>query len=130
MTANPCPRARVYGDPPEIDRILGNLLDNAIRFTPAGGSVDVACAPERGGFSVRVRDTGIGISADDLPKIFERFWRSDPVRSGDTGSGLGLAIVRALVRRHGGEVSARSTAGHGSEFAVWLPAQPPRNVTV
>ncbi|MBC5800954.1 MAG: HAMP domain-containing histidine kinase [Candidatus Eremiobacteraeota bacterium] len=126
LQSQPCGRARVYGDPSEIDRILGNLIDNAIRFTPAGGQVDVRCTPERGGFAVRVRDTGVGIPGEDLAKIFERFWRGDPVRRQDTGSGLGLAIVRALVRRHGGEVNARSTPGRGSEFAVWLPAQPPR----
>lgn len=125
-----CGRARVYGDPAEIDRILGNLIDNAVRFTADGGKVDVICTAERGGFSVRVRDTGIGIAPGDLPKIFERFWRSDPVRGQDAGSGLGLAIVRALVRRHGGDVTARSTAGRGSEFTVWLPPQPPRKVSV
>ncbi len=126
LHCDPCGRARVYGDPSEIDRILGNLIDNAIRFTPAGGRVDVRCTPERSGFAVRVRDTGVGIAAEDLSRIFERFWRGDPVRRQDAGSGLGLAIVRALVRRHGGDVSARSTIGRGSEFAVWLPAQPPR----
>jgi len=126
LHCEPCGRARVYGDPSEIDRILGNLIDNAIRFTPAGGRVDVRCAPERSGFAVRVRDTGVGIAAEDLSRIFERFWRGDPVRRQDAGSGLGLAIVRALVRRHGGDVSARSTLGRGSEFAIWLPAQPPR----
>ncbi len=126
LQSEPCGRARMYGDPSEIDRILGNLVDNAIRFTPTGGHVDIRCSPERSGFAVRVRDTGVGIPPEDLAKIFERFWRGDPVRRQDAGSGLGLAIVRALVRRHGGEVSARSTLGRGSEFAVWFPLHPPQ----
>lgn len=120
-----CDRARIYGDPAEIDRVLGNLIDNAVRFTPPGGSVDVACAPERSGFAVRVRDNGVGIAPEDLTRIFERFWRSDAVRGRDTGSGLGLAIVRALVRRHGGDISVRSVPSAGSEFVVWLPHRPP-----
>ena len=126
LRAEACGRARAYGDPNEIDRILGNLIDNALRFTPAGGRVDITCAHERGGIALRVRDTGIGIPASDLERIFERFWRGDAVRTHDTGTGLGLPIVRALVRRHGGSVQARSTVREGSEFVVWLPGRPPQ----
>jgi len=126
LAVTPSSRARIYGNPTEIDRVLGNLIDNAVRFTAAGGSVDVATSAERGGFVVVVRDTGVGIAAQDLPKIFARFWRGDPARSGETGTGLGLAIVRALVRRHGGDIAVQSTLGRGSEFAVWFPQRPPQ----
>jgi len=117
--------AAIYGDPAEIDRIAGNLLDNALRYTPRGGTVTVSCAPERAGFLLRVADTGRGIAPEDLPRVFDRFWRGEPARS-QAGTGLGLSIVRALARRHGGTVAVRSTLGAGSEFAVWLPARPPR----
>jgi OmpR-family two-component system manganese-sensing sensor histidine kinase len=120
-------RARVYGNPSDLDRILGNLLDNALHYTPAGGRVTIACGPERGGVAIAVRDTGVGISPDHAQRIFERFWRADAARSNDNGSGLGLAIVRALARRHGGDVSVRSTPGAGSEFVVWLPERPPQS---
>lgn len=118
-------RARVYGNPAEIDRIVGNLLDNALRYTESPGRVTVECVPERGGVTLRVADTGIGIAPDDLPRIFERFWRADDVRGREGGTGLGLAIARALARRHGGDVSVRSRPGDGSEFALWLPLRPP-----
>jgi signal transduction histidine kinase len=118
-------RARVYGNPVEIDRIVGNLLDNALRYTESGGAVSIACVADRAGVTVRVADTGIGITPDDLPRIFDRFWRADAVRSRAGGTGLGLAIARALARRHGGDVSVRSRLGDGSEFALWLPLRPP-----
>ena len=126
LERGPCARARIYGNPVEIDRILGNLIDNAVRFTPEGGSVEVWCTAERSGFAVHVRDSGTGIAPEELSRIFERFWRGDPTRSEDVGTGLGLPIVQALVRRHGGEITVQSTRGSGSEFAVWLPALPPR----
>ena len=126
LEAEAAERARVYGDPAEIDRVLGNLVDNAVRFTPTGGRVDVTCIVERGGVCVRVRDTGVGIDPGEVSRIFERFWRSDAVRTSDTGTGLGLAIVRALVRRHGGDISVRSAPERGSEFTVWLPSRPPQ----
>ncbi len=118
-------RARIFGNPVEIDRIVGNLLDNALRYTEPGGSVSVTCLADRAGFTLRVADTGIGIAPDELPRIFDRFWRADAVRGRAGGTGLGLAIARALARRHGGEVSVRSKPGDGSEFAVWLPLRPP-----
>lgn len=124
LAAETC-RARIYGNPAEVERIIGNLLDNALRYTEPGGHVRVECVAERAGVSVRVRDTGIGIAAEDLSRIFERFWRGDAVRGHDTGTGLGLAIVRALTRRHGGDVTVCSTPGSGSEFAVWFPLRPP-----
>ena len=117
----------IYGDPAEIDRMIENLLDNALRYTPDGGNVALSCLPERAGVTLRVSDTGRGIAPADLPKVFDRFWRGEPARSRE-GTGLGLAIVRALARRHGGSVSARSTPGVGSEFVLWLPLRPPSRV--
>jgi signal transduction histidine kinase len=118
-------RARVYGNPSDIDRIVGNLLDNALRYTEPNGRVRVACVLEHAGVILSVLDSGIGIAEADLTRIFERFWRADGVRSRDGGTGLGLAIARALARRHGGDVSVRSRPGDGSEFALWLPLRPP-----
>jgi signal transduction histidine kinase len=118
-------RARVYGNPGEIDRIVSNLLDNAIRYTESQGLITVECVPGHGGVALHVRDTGIGIAPDDLPRIFERFWRADTARGRDGGTGLGLAIARALARRHGGDVAVASTPGAGSDFTAWLPLRPP-----
>jgi signal transduction histidine kinase len=117
--------ARVYGNPIEIERIIGNLLDNAIRYSNANDRVVVASTAERGGITLRVRDTGIGIKPEDTERIFERFWREDRVRGRASGTGLGLALARALARRHGGDVTVKSTSGKGSEFTLWLPLRPP-----
>jgi two-component system sensor histidine kinase BaeS len=116
----------VRGDPPplEIDpvrirEVLSNLLDNAIRHTPAGGSVTVQVERADGVVAVAVRDTGSGIAADELPRVFERFTKG----SGSRGSGLGLAIARGLVRAHGGEIEAVSGgAGKGTIVRFTLPA--------
>ncbi len=120
-------RAIAYGDPSEIERIVANLVDNALRHTPRGGSVDLACQRSRAGLTVVVRDSGVGIAETDLARIFERFWRGDPARGHGAGSGLGLAIARALARRHGGEVTVASLPGTGSTFTLELPARPPRS---
>jgi signal transduction histidine kinase len=116
----------VYGNPEQIERIFVNLLDNALRYTPPGGSVTVETAPDRVGLRVAVRDTGIGIAPEHLERVFDRFWRADAARPHD-GSGLGLAIARALARRHGGEVTVSSRLGEGTEFVVSLPTRPPRS---
>ncbi len=126
IAAAPGGYGRVFGNPSEIERIFGNLIDNALRFTPRGGAVTVSAAQQSGGTAIVVRDTGVGIAADDVPRVFDRFWRGDSAREFDGGSGLGLAIVRALVVRHGGTVSVESVPGRGSAFTVWLPAQPPQ----
>jgi signal transduction histidine kinase len=118
-------QARVYGNPAEIERVIGNLLDNAIRYTHEGGRVALESVAERGGIAIRVSDTGIGIKPEDAERIFERFWREDRVRGRESGTGLGLAIARALARRHGGDVAVKSTPGKGSEFTFWLPLRPP-----
>lgn len=112
----------VAADPTRLRQILRNLIANAIQFT-SQGQVAVSVAAEGAGVLFRVQDTGVGIPAADLPRIWERFYKVDRVRSRKSpGAGLGLAIVRELVSRHGGWVRAESEPGRGSTFCVWLPA--------
>ncbi|MEV4282985.1 sensor histidine kinase [Actinoplanes xinjiangensis] len=107
----------VRADPVRLRQVLGNLVSNAIRYTPPGGTVTVAASRS----TITVRDTGIGISADDLPRVFDRFWRADESRSRATGgSGLGLAITRKLVEAHGGTIDVASVPGEGTVFTVQL----------
>lgn len=112
----------VYGDAGRLEQILVNLLDNAARYTPAGGKVSLKAKQEGEEIVFIVQDTGQGIPAEELPYIWERFYRVDKSRSRkDGGSGLGLAIVRHLVEAHGGRVNVVSTLGQGSTFQVYLP---------
>jgi two-component system sensor histidine kinase BaeS len=114
------PSVTVDGD--RIAQVLRNLLSNALRHTSAGGRITLAGRAEAGRAVVEVTDTGAGIPAEDLPHVFDRFYRADPSRNRATGgSGLGLAIARQLVRAHGGEIAASSTPGRGSTFSFWLP---------
>lgn len=114
-------------DRDQVERLVWNLVDNAVKFTPPGGSVDVAVEAEGDDVVLRVEDTGPGIPPDDLERIFERFYRSDPARShadATAGTGLGLAIVRAVTEAHGGAVRAANRPGGGTMFIVRLPASP------
>ncbi len=116
---------RVWADPDRLTQILYNLLDNAVKFTPPGGCVWVTAQQVGARVSLSVKDTGIGISPADQPRIFERFYRGEKSRSRETGgSGLGLAIVKHLVELHGGEITVRSKPGVGSEFTFTLKAAP------
>ncbi|GIM92003.1 sensor histidine kinase [Paractinoplanes toevensis] len=109
-------------DPVRLRQIVGNLLSNAVRHTDRGGQVTVRTAVTADDFVIEVIDTGEGIAAEDLEKIFDRFWRTDASRSRATGgSGLGLAIVRKLAEAHDGRVTATSRVGAGSTFTVTLP---------
>lgn len=114
----------VRADPARIGQVLVNLLANAVRHTPAGGVVTVTVRPDRDGVAIVVADTGEGIGADQLPQVFERFYRGPSSRAHDhLGSGVGLTISRALVRAHGGTLTAASEGeGKGSTFTVWLPS--------
>jgi signal transduction histidine kinase len=104
-------------------QVLGNLLSNALRYTPAGGKIVLgAAAAQPDGVDVVVRDTGKGIAPDDLPLVFNRFYRADPSRSEEGESGLGLAIVKALVEAHGGTITAQSQPGQGTTMRIHLPA--------
>ena len=114
--------APMRGDPRRLEQVVDNLLSNALRYTDPGGRVDLSVRSERGTCVVEVHDTGIGIAADDLPHVFDRFWRSDRSRSRATGgSGIGLAVVRELVRAHNGLVELRSEVGLGTTARVTLP---------
>ena len=111
----------VSADPEQTDRMVVNLLHNAIKFTPPGGHVRVSIQAENGDAVVRVRDTGIGIEPEELPRVFERFYKIDPSRAGE-GAGLGLAIAKHTALQHGGRIWAESDGpDRGSVFAVALP---------
>lgn len=113
-------------DPQRMGQVLGNLLDNALRHTPAGGQVTLRAILDGDDVVVEIADTGSGIDPEHLPFVFERFYRADRARDRDHGgSGIGLAIVKALVQAHGGSVAAHSSgAGQGSVFEVRLPLAP------
>lgn len=121
----PVPTAAVRGDRGRLHQCLTNLISNAIKFSPSGGSVLVAGAASGGELELVVRDTGIGLKADQLESIFGRFVQADTaLQRNQGGLGLGLFIVRSLVELHGGRVLARSMGeGQGSEFTVWLPCK-------
>jgi len=111
----------------EVDRnrmrqVLANLIDNAVKYTPAGGVVEIAAHRDNGDAVATVSDTGVGIPADELPRIWDRLYRGDKSRS-TRGLGLGLSLVKAIVAAHGGKVSVRSRPGEGSTFELRLPGQ-------
>lgn len=112
----------VQGDPAALERLFLILLDNAVKFTPAGGEIDVQLYARDGAAIVEVHDTGIGVAQEELDHIFERFYQADRSRArGNGGSGLGLAIGRWIAQSHGGSLSAESETGKGSTFRVSLP---------
>jgi signal transduction histidine kinase len=116
---------RIRHDPQRIGQVVTNLVGNAIKFTPKGGSVTVAVAPNAEGAQIEVSDTGVGIDASELPRIFDRFYRGSLANEArGSGSGLGLAIVRSIVDMHGGNVTVESRLGQGSRFLVTLPREP------
>ncbi len=112
----------IEGDTDKVSQIFSNLISNALKYTPEGGSVKIAIKGDNETVKVVVGDTGIGISKEDLPHIFERFYRADKSRNRLTGgSGIGLSIVKSLVAAHNGRVTVKSELGKGSEFSVTLP---------
>jgi len=104
-----------------MEQVLVNLIHNAIKFTPPGGEISIHVSQNENNVVFVVRDTGVGISSDALPRIFERFYKADRSRSGG-GTGLGLSICRHLVEAHGGKIWAESEPGKGSSFYFSLPA--------
>jgi two-component system, OmpR family, phosphate regulon sensor histidine kinase PhoR len=116
----------VSADPEALRQILSNLFDNALRYTPAGGRITLDISGAREAVQIAVRDTGSGIPAEHVPRVFERFYRVDRARSRDQGgTGLGLSIVKHLVDAHGGRVDLESALGHGTTVRVTLPTQAP-----
>ena len=109
-------------DRERVLQVASILLDNAVKYTPDGGSVAVRVEEEDGGVALAVSDTGVGISEDQLPLVFERFYRADAARS-EEGVGLGLSIARQIAEAHGGTIEARSKPGVGSTFVLVLPAR-------
>lgn len=120
-----CSPVRVSGDAGRMRQLVLILVDNAIKYTPRGGTVRVVCQRERGRAELSVEDSGPGISADDQKRVFDRFFRAEKSRSrGLGGSGLGLAIARRIAEAHGGKISVKSLVGKGSTFTVQLPVGP------
>jgi signal transduction histidine kinase len=117
--------APVRADEASLRRLLWILVDNALKFTPRGGTVIVTGRRDATHMVISVADTGVGIAPDDQPHIFERFWRADKVRARDAGgTGLGLTIAKQIAQRHGAALSVQSEVGGGSLFALRLPAGP------
>lgn len=127
------PLPPIVGDADRLAQVFTNLLDNALKHTPAGGTVTVAAgpAPAAGAVEISVTDTGPGIPAEDLSRIFERFYQVDKSRrAAGRGVGLGLAITREIVAAHGGQIRAESVTGLGTKFIVRLPASLPGDSTI
>jgi signal transduction histidine kinase len=118
VVVDPLP-AVVDGDPLRLRQLVTILVDNAVAHTPAGGSVSVRVRAEADAAVLVVEDTGPGIRPDDLPRVFERFWRADDAPSG--GTGLGLAIAAWIVERHGGRIEAANRAEGGARFEARIP---------
>ncbi len=113
---------QIEGDPDRLKQLLLVLLDNALKYTPPGGLVTLALRRRGSGAEIMVHDTGVGIAAEELPHVFERFYRADPARARDPGgTGLGLPIARWIAEQHGGDVTLTSEPGHGTVATVRLP---------
>ena len=114
----------VLADRSELMQLFENLLSNAFQYTPSSGAIRVAGRQDGNSIVVTIQDTGIGIAAADLPKIFDRFWRADQARvHRDNGNGLGLAIAKSVAEKYGGSITAKSQQGVGSQFVVKLPTR-------
>jgi two-component system phosphate regulon sensor histidine kinase PhoR len=109
---------QIFGDRDRLRQVMVNLVDNAVKYTETGGSVRIRATADEEHCTISVEDSGIGIEAEHLPRLFERFYRVNKDRSRDVGgTGLGLAIVKHIVEAHGGTISVRSTVGQGSVFS-------------
>jgi signal transduction histidine kinase len=113
----------LFVDPERLEGVLSNLTANALRHTSPGGHITLSAAAVPGGAVLAVADTGEGIAADDLPFVFDRFWRGDRARGRTAGAGLGLAIARQLVMAHGGTIEVSSAVGEGTTFSIFLPEE-------
>jgi two-component system NtrC family sensor kinase len=114
----------IKGDPMRLRQMIGNLLDNAIKYTPQGGTVSINCMAEDDQVILRIRDSGIGIPPSDQPMLFDKFFRGSNVPEGEAGTGLGLSIVKSIVDSHNGRIWVQSKVGEGTVVTVVLPAVP------
>src|SRR5438105_3923656 len=114
---------QIYADPALFERAVGNLVDNALRFTPKNGSIQIALAEHAADFEIAVSDNGCGIGPEHLPRVFDRFYRAESSRGSD-GAGLGLALVKSIVDLHGGSATIQSQVGHGTTVTLQFPKQP------
>ncbi|MGC9973725.1 MAG: HAMP domain-containing sensor histidine kinase, partial [Bryobacteraceae bacterium] len=122
LSADTCCGRVVLGDPVAIRQLVANLVENGIRYTKPGGSVTARLRSRGGCVVLEVEDTGIGIPEEDLPRIFDEFYRGANAREhAAEGTGLGLAICKVIAERHGGNIAVESQPGHGTCFAVTLP---------
>ena len=122
LTLDPFELIQVIGDEDRLKQLVLILLDNALKYTPANGYVTLGLQRLETGSKITVRDTGVGISPEDLPHVFERFYRADPAHGRDPGgTGLGLPIARWIVEQHGGKITLESQPGHGTIATVYLP---------
>ena len=113
---------QVRADPTRLRQVLLNLVGNALKYNRPGGWVRLRLAAHDGQVAVHVQDNGVGIAADELPMLFDPFWRSAETQQRRDGAGIGLAIAQSLVQAMGGRIEVQSTPGAGSLFSVWLPA--------
>jgi signal transduction histidine kinase len=113
--------AEVEGDPALLRQLISIVLDNAVKFTPAGGNIQVGVSAVQGAATVTVEDSGPGISPEQMPHIFERFYRGDPARSRSDGAGLGLAIARWIADAHGADIDVQSAVGKGTRVGLRFP---------
>jgi signal transduction histidine kinase len=112
----------IEGDEAQLRRLLLNLVDNAIKYTPPGGRVTLTLRRDSGWASLRISDTGVGLSLEEQERIFQRFYRATKTHLRDEGgAGLGLCIARSIAEAHGGRIQVESAPGHGSTFTVLLP---------
>jgi two-component system phosphate regulon sensor histidine kinase PhoR len=122
-------KLKLRGGRDELRSAYGNLVSNAVRYTPVGGHITLRCLEQDGGIALQVQDTGIGVAPEHIPRLTERFYRVDKSRSRETGgTGLGLAIVKHVLIRHQARLDVQSEPGHGSLFSAWFPAS--RRITV
>ena len=114
-------QGEIRADPMLFGRAVSNLVENALRFTPKNGSIQIALSEHDGDFEVAVNDNGCGIAPEHLPRVFDRFYRAEPSRGSD-GAGLGLALVKSIVDLHGGSASIQSEMGRGTTVRLTFPA--------
>jgi signal transduction histidine kinase len=112
----------VMVDPARLEQIATNLLENAAKYSAPGSPIRIHIGPSRGGGTLAIEDAGQGIAADELPRLFDRFYQAKRARKMKSGLGLGLYIVKGLVEAHGGRIAVESEVGRGSTFTIWLPA--------